>query len=124
MIGRGAFGEVWMARSVTGALRAVKVIWRADYDQPEGFEREFEALKHYEPVSRKHPGLVNVLQVGRSDTEGFYYYVMELADDLERGRDIDPATYRPHTLTAQMKRDKQLSAEACIKLGANIAEGL
>ncbi len=124
MIGRGAFGEVWMARSVTGTLRAVKVVWREDYDQPEGFEREFEALKHYEPLSRKHPGLVDVLQVGRSDTEGFYYYVMELADDLERGRDIDPATYRPHTLTAQMKRDKQLSADACLKLGVNIAEGL
>lgn len=124
MIGRGAFGEVWMARSVTGVLRAVKVIWREDYDQPEGFEREFEALKHYEPVSRKGPGLVPILQVGRSDTEGFYYYVMELADDLERGRDIDPATYRPHTLTAQVRRDKQISAELCLNLGTSIAEGL
>ncbi len=124
MIGRGAFGEVWMARSVTGTLRAVKVVWREDYDQPEGFEREFEALKHYEPVSRKHPGLVPILQVGRSEQEGFYYYVMELADDLERGRDIDPATYRSHTLTAQMRRDKRVDADACIKLGASIAEGL
>ena len=124
MIGRGAFGEVWMARSVTGQLRAVKVVWREDYDHPEGFEREFEALKHYEPVSRKHPGLVNVLQVGRSEADGFYYYVMELADDLERGRDIDPDTYRPHTLTAMMRKDKRVSAEACLKLGANVAEGL
>jgi len=67
MIGRGAFGEVWMASSVTGALRAVKVIWREDYDHPESFEREFEAIKRYEPISRKHAGLVPVLQVGRSD---------------------------------------------------------
>jgi serine/threonine protein kinase len=124
MIGRGAYGEVWMARSVTGALRAVKVVWREDYDHPESFEREFEALKKYEPVSRRHPGLVPILQVGRSDREGFYYYVMELADDLERGRDIDPATYRSHTLAAQMKRDGRISAEECIKLGANVAEGL
>lgn len=124
MIGRGAFGEVWLARSVTGALRAVKVIWREDYDHPEGFEREFEALKRYEPVSRKHPGLVPVLQIGRSDTGGFYYYVMELADDLENGRDIDPEHYVPHTLTAQMRRDKRIPAPECIKLGASIAEGL
>ena len=124
MIGRGAFGEVWMARSVTGALRAVKVIWREDYDHPELFEREFEAIKRYEPISRKHPGLVPVLQVGRSDTEGFYYYIMELADDLESGRDIDADTYKPHTLTAQMRRDKRIPAGQCLKFGASIADGL
>ena len=124
MIGRGAYGEVWMARGVTGALRAVKVVRREDYDHPESFEREFEAIKKYEPVSRKHPGLVPVLQVGRNDEGGFYYYIMELADDLERGRDIDPATYRAHSLQAQMRRDGRVSAEACIELGANVAEGL
>lgn len=124
MIGRGAYGEVWMARSVTGALRAVKVVWREDYDHPESFEREFEAIKRYEPISRRHPGLVPILQVGRSDEAGFYYYVMELADDLERGRDIDPVHYRPHSLAAQMKRDGRVSAEECIKLGSNVAEGL
>ncbi|MBX7209681.1 MAG: SUMF1/EgtB/PvdO family nonheme iron enzyme [Verrucomicrobiaceae bacterium] len=124
MIGRGAYGEVWMARGVTGALRAVKVVRREDYDHPGSFEREFEAIKKYEPVSRKHPGLVPVLQVGRNTEAGFYYYIMELADDLERGRDIDPATYRPHSLQAQMRRDGRVSAEQCIELGANVAEGL
>ena len=124
MIGRGAYGEVWMARSVTGALRAVKVVWREDYDHPGSFEREFEAIKKYEPVSRRHPGLVPVLQVGRSDAAGFYYYVMELADDLERGRDIDPENYRPHSLAAQMRRDGRVSASDCVTLGANVAEGL
>ncbi|MBL9179473.1 MAG: serine/threonine protein kinase, partial [Verrucomicrobiaceae bacterium] len=124
LIGRGAFGEVWLARSVTGVLRAVKVVWREDYDRPEAFEREFEALKRFEPVSRRHEGLVPVLQVGRNEQEGFYYYVMELADDVERGRDIDPATYQPHTLALQMRREQRVTAEACVRLGATIAEGL
>ncbi|MFO1482335.1 MAG: bifunctional serine/threonine-protein kinase/formylglycine-generating enzyme family protein [Verrucomicrobiaceae bacterium] len=124
IIGRGAFGEVWLARSVTGVLRAVKVVWREDYDKPEAFEREFEAIKRFEPISRRHEGLVPILQVGRNDQEGFYYYVMEVADDLERGRDIDPATYKPHTLGLQMKRERRVPAEQCIKLGATIAEGL
>lgn len=124
LIGRGAFGEVWMARSVTGALRAVKVVWREDYDRPDSFEREFEAIKRYEPISRRHEGLVPILQVGRNSQEGFYYYVMELADDLERGRDITEETYLPHTLGLEMRRDKRITAERCVQIGANIAEGL
>lgn len=124
LIGHGAYGEVWIARSVTGALRAVKVVWREDYDHADSFEREFEAIKKYEPISRRHQGLVPILQVGRSDAQGFYYYVMELADDLERGRDIQPETYMPHTLALQMRREKRVSAEKCLRAGAHVAEGL
>lgn len=124
LIGRGAFGEVWLARSVTGVLRAVKVVWREDYDKPESFEREFEALKMFEPISRRHEGLVPILQVGRNSQEGFYYYVMELADDVETGRKIDPDTYKPHTLGLQMKRETRVSADRCIDFGITIAEGL
>jgi hypothetical protein len=124
IIGRGAYGEVWMARSVTGALRAVKVVWREDYDHADSFEREFEAIKRYEPISRRHPGLVPILQVGRSDAQGFYYYVMELADDLETGRDIDAEKYKPHTLGLEMRRSKQIKADRCLAIGANVAEGL
>ncbi len=124
LIGRGAYGEVWMARSVTGALRAVKVVWRDDYDHADSFEREFEAIKRYEPISRRHNGLVPVLQVGRNDSAGFYYYVMELADDLETGRQIDPASYKPHTLGLRMRREVRVSAAQCLKIGASVAEGL
>ena len=79
-IGGGAYGEVWLARGVTGALRAVKIVWHDDFEDEKGFQREFEGIKKYEPVSRDHPGLVNILHVGRSASEGesFYYYVMEL----------------------------------------------
>jgi serine/threonine protein kinase len=124
LIGRGAYGEVWLARSVTGALRAVKVVWREDYDHVDSFEREFEALKKFEPISRRNAALVPILQVGRSSDQGFYYYVMELADDLERGRDIDPDHYTPHTLGLQMRREKRVPAAQCLRFGANIAEGL
>lgn len=124
LIGRGAYGEVWMARAVTGALRAVKVVWREDYDHSGSFEREFEAVRKYEPICRNHNGLMPILQVGRNDAQGFYYYVMELADDLERGRDIDPDSYVPHTLGLEMKRRRRIAAQRCLQLGADIADGL
>ena len=41
---------------------------------------EFKAIQKFEPISRSHPGVVNILQIGRNDDEGYFYYVMELAD--------------------------------------------
>ncbi|HEY2574180.1 MAG TPA: serine/threonine-protein kinase, partial [Verrucomicrobiaceae bacterium] len=124
MIGRGAYGEVWIAKSVTGAMRAVKVVWREDYDYQGAFEREFEAIKRYEPVSRHHPGLVPILQVGRNDEEGFYYYVMELADAVEGSSEVNPEKYRPLTLAGRMQREGRLKAAECVKHGESIAEAL
>lgn len=94
-IGKGSYGEVWLARSVTGALRAVKVVRRSDFELDRTFEREFEGIMRFEPISRDHPGLVHVLHVGRNDDEGFYYYVMELGDDRETGSRVSPETTRP-----------------------------
>ncbi|MEM7014554.1 MAG: hypothetical protein AAF585_24095, partial [Verrucomicrobiota bacterium] len=54
-IGHGSFGEVWIAKAVTGVFRAVKVIHREDFEYERDFEREFEAIKRYEPISRQHP---------------------------------------------------------------------
>ena len=31
-IGSGAYGEVWLAQSVTGAMRAVKIVWREEFE--------------------------------------------------------------------------------------------
>ena len=82
-IGRGGYGEVWLARNTLGAYRAVKVISRSSFDHSRPFEREFQGIQKFEPVSRSHDGLVAILQVGR--TEQWFYYVMELADDASGG---------------------------------------
>ena len=39
-IGKGSYGEVWLARGVTGALRAIKVVSRADFEYDRTFERD------------------------------------------------------------------------------------
>ncbi len=124
-IGGGAYGEVWLARGVTGALRAVKVVWREDFEDERTFEREFEGILKFEPISRDHPALVNVLHVGRSpDGVSFYYYVMEIGDDMTSGQDINPIEYEPRTLRADNHQGSQWDTSDCIDVGLRLAEAL
>lgn len=126
-IGGGAYGEVWLARGVTGALRAVKVVWREDFEDARGFEREFEGILKFEPISRDHPALVDILHVGRSpDGVSFYYYVMELGDDVRTGREINPIEYEPRTLRADNHQATGVPWPSgdCIEVGLRLAEAL
>lgn len=117
LIGRGGYGEVWLAESITGALRAIKVVHRAWFDDAQTFNREFEGIRKFEPMSRMHAGLVHILHVGRRDAEGFYYYVMELADPVEEGSE----NYLPLTLGRLSPRPSP--AEAAL-IGRDLAEAL
>lgn len=126
-IGGGAYGEVWMARGVTGVYRAVKVVWREDFEDERGFEREFDGILKFEPISRDHPGLVNILHVGRSRGEdAFYYYVMELGDDILSGHEINPVEYEARTLRSDITRaqGKAQAVGPCIEAGIRLAEAL
>ena len=126
-IGGGAYGEVWLGRGVTGAWRAVKVVWREDFEDARTFEREFEGILKFEPISRDHPGLVNILHVGRSpDGMSFYYYVMELGDDARSGQDINPIEYEARTLRPDVKSATatRLALSLCIDVGLRLAEAL
>ena len=140
-IGRGSYGEVWLARSVTGALRAVKVVWRCRFASDRPYEREFHGIIHFEPISRSHPGVVNVLHVGRDDTAGCFFYVMELADDANAGGEIQnaeskgaassqqssphtPHSYRPRTLASELKSRARLPVTDAVSLGVQLAGAL
>lgn len=126
-IGGGSYGEVWLARGVTGAMRAVKVVRREDFEDERGFEREFEGILKYEPISRDHPGLVNILHVGRSVVEGeFYYYVMELGDDILTGSDINPVEYEARNLLTDLKNadGEPLDSDFVIDVGLHLSEAL
>jgi eukaryotic-like serine/threonine-protein kinase len=122
VIGRGAYGEIWLARTVTGALRAVKIVYRSTFESERAFLREFEGMSAFEPISRGHAGFIDILHVGR--TSEYLYYSMELADDHVAGREINIANYEPRTLKSDLGRHKRLSADESIKLGISLTEAL
>src|SRR5579859_5700565 len=123
-IASGAYGQVWLARNTLGIFRAVKIVYRSSFDHDRPFEREFAGIKAFEPVSRAHQGLVDLLQVGRDDSAGYFYYVMELADatqDLtgEAGSNGEDRTESNRSESMQLKhlrrfarRDRNLEGYA------------
>jgi TolB-like protein len=122
-IGRGSYGDVWLARSVTGIFRAIKIVWRDRFADVEPFEREFRGLKEFAAISLGESTQMALLHVGRNVAAGYFYYVMELADDAERGRAIDPANYAPLTL-AEVQRRGRLPAAECVRFGVELARSL
>lgn len=123
-IGRGSYGDVWLARSVTGVYRAVKVVYRSRFDEERPYEREFAGIRKFEPISVGQDTQVSLFHVGRNDAAGFFYYVLELADDVESGEEILPEKYVPKTLKEMRARQSRLPAEECVGIGVALARAL
>ncbi len=126
-IGTGAYGEVWLARSVTGAYRAVKVVWREDFADEQVFIREFDGVLSYEPIARGIPGLVHILHIGQHGGPfPYYFYVMELADDAYTGAHTDPASYIPRTLFSDMQQygNRPMPLDYVLEVGCQLSRAL
>jgi CHASE2 domain-containing sensor protein len=124
--GRGAYGKVWLARNKTGQWRAVKVIYLANFENDAGpYEREFNGINRYKPVSEKHPGLLRVDFVS-GKLDGYFYYVMELGDSIEPDWEREPSKYKPRDLGNERARSpgKRLPVARCVQLGIEIADAL
>lgn len=146
LIGRGSYGEVWRARNVVGTQRAVKIVRRQRFDSDRPYLREFNGIQKFEPVSRQHDGVVDILHLGRADDDSYFYYVMELADsvDTRAMSDLDPgapdagtsdqapsiaggfsdSAYAPGTLRAALKTRGRLPVGEVIELGISICDAL
>ncbi|HMJ89031.1 MAG TPA: serine/threonine-protein kinase, partial [Candidatus Acidoferrum sp.] len=138
-IGSGAYGEVWLARSALGTLRAVKIVYRARFEDERPYEREFHGILKYEPISRTNEGLVQVLHVGRNDEAGCFYYVMELADGVEgkvisetvpeptavtRSTDLLVTDYFPRTLRSELRQHQRLPLTDAAQLTLRLVSAL
>jgi serine/threonine protein kinase/WD40 repeat protein len=136
-IGRGSFGVVWLAQNATGSWVAIKVIHRDKFDKSaEGlryYKREFHGVMTFFALSQKNRRHLALLHVSPDSGRGFYYYVMELADDVHTGRDIVPETYEALTLdfyrggepaVERLQRAIRLVADAAEALDLLHAEGM
>ncbi|HOY59358.1 MAG TPA: protein kinase, partial [Verrucomicrobiota bacterium] len=148
-IGHGNYGRVFLARDVLGNWRAVKVVYRSGFESDTPYEREWQGIRRFEPVSRTHPSQVNILHVHRDDAAGCFWYVMELADDAasvakaaaaaeaasgedtsgtatppEPSAAFDPARYTPRTLAHDLKTQGRLSFDECLNIGLALATAL
>src|SRR5208337_3644887 len=110
-IGSGSFGEVWLARSIMGTYRAVKIVHRSASENHQSFDRELAGVRHFEPISRSHDGFVDVLHAGINEQLGLFYYVMELGDDMVSGQNIVPEDYTPKTLSKVIRSQGRLLPE-------------
>jgi len=125
-IGEGAYGRVWLARNKAGQWRAVKVIYLAKFgDDPDPYEREFNGVKKYQPISDKHPGLMRVDFVSEKQP-GYFYYVMELADSLVSGWERNTTLYKPRDLFSERKEmsKQRLPVRDCFRVGMKLCEAL
>lgn len=124
-IGEGAFGQIWMGRDALGLHRAIKVIRYEDFKSLESYQAEYYGIRHYAPYSHKYEGLLEIHHVGIQKKEGYYYYVMDLADDLQ-DRPRGSMEYEPKTLRAYLdaQPDHRVSVEEAVRIGIEVAESL
>ena len=124
LIGRGGYGDVWLVRDRAGDYFACKVVYRESFGNERPYEREYEGIQKFEPVSQSNESQVKILHVGRNDVAGYFYYIMELADDAQSGATIDAASYVPRTLRSEVERRKKLPVRECVEIGLSLATAL
>ena len=125
-LGQGAFGKVWLARNAVNQWLALKAVYLARFDSIKPYELEFNGIRKYKPVSDKHPGLLRIEFVSKQKEQGYFYYVMELADALDPGWEQNPSKYQPKDLAKLLDRmpGRRLPLRECLRIAIILAEAL
>jgi CHASE2 domain-containing sensor protein len=123
--GEGAYGKVWLARDTHARWVALKTVYRKKFEHPEPYEREFNGVNKYQPLSDQHPGLLR-LEFVSEKLDGYFYYVMELGDALQPGWQNAPADYRPRDLVSERAHlpGRRLPVRDCAAIGLELADAL
>lgn len=137
VIGRGAFGTVWLAEeTLVGVFRAVKVLHHPHSThidaKDEGgrvshIERELAGIHAYQTQSQDHPHLVRILKTGvcrvpdtPTRNRQAVYYVMEIADHSGGPQPHRPTDYQPLTLVTLQRQHGRLPGEKVVEIAGNL----
>ena len=113
-IGKGGFGEVFLAENRDGNRKAVK-IFTPKRKGPVAFNLEYDGMRMAE-FAGVHQNLVPIESVGR--TEHCVYYTMPLADSLRE------AEYIPATLHNVLTDRKTMDEEELAQMALDILDAL
>ena len=110
-IGRGGFGQVWLAKNhATGLPRAIKLIPRSTVGSADPAGREVVSITRLESVRhRRHPNLLDIQHVGQ--TEEHVFFVTDLADNAAAEPEDGDREYIPATLEQRLTSDSASPAE-------------
>lgn len=115
LCGRGAYGAVWLVTDVTGCVRALKIVEKSALGG--NWHREFKGLCNYMNRVRAHRHLIPIYHI--EESESFFFYTMEAADNLAIWPD-----YQPDTLENRLRRDGALAPETVCRIGEQLLEAL
>jgi eukaryotic-like serine/threonine-protein kinase len=135
-IARGGYGCVYLFSREWNGQRdyvAGKFVYRGlfgpsdDSSSAAAYERVLEGLQNFRSLTHQSPYLLRIFDVRERHEEGYFCYMMELADDLETRRRIDPGVYRPKTLRNELERGgrrHRLPGMRCVDVAIMLARGL
>lgn len=115
--GRGAFGNVYLAKDSKDrfvALKMVSLLGNAG-------DRELQALECYRKCTNRENMLQIFEVVEKEGPPPYFYYTMEPADNMAGE---DSSVYTPCTLSAVLKRQKSLTVQQTTELISQILEDL
>ena len=114
--GRGAFGEVFLADSFMGQKVALKIV----KSEGKSADRELQALQDYIKCC-PNEYLMSILHADQKDD--FFFYVMELADNLDKNSDNDES-YVADTLQNRLQKNGPLSVKETTDLAIQLLNGI
>jgi serine/threonine protein kinase len=120
-IGRGSYGEVWLAEDAVGKRVAVKIVDRDRLGHSSmREERALRLIRHRLP---HHPNLVRIEHIGLDERR--IYYVMELADAVPAPEPSGADTaYVPLTLADEIERRGPADASEALRIIKEILSAL